>query len=58
MYNRLSHHTHANILVPEKFGIGEGVSTEDTAFKPTDDVLKSINQKMHVGGIFWFSKSL
>jgi hypothetical protein len=28
------------------------MSTEDAAFKLTDNVLKSINQKMHVGGIF------
>jgi hypothetical protein len=26
--------------------------TENAAFKLTDSVLKSINQKMHVGGIF------
>jgi hypothetical protein len=30
----------------------KGVSTEDPAFKLTDKELKSINQKMHVGGIF------
>jgi hypothetical protein len=34
------------------FGFRKGVSTEDAAFKLTDNVLKSINQKMHVGGIF------
>jgi hypothetical protein len=28
------------------------VSTEDVAFKLTDNVLESVNQKMHVGGIF------
>ena len=27
------------------------MSTEDAAFKLKDSVLKSINQKMHVGGI-------
>jgi hypothetical protein len=53
MYNRLSHHMHTNnILVPEQYGFRKGVSTADTAFKLTDNVLKSINQKMHVGGIF------
>jgi hypothetical protein len=28
------------------------VSTEDAAFKLTDSVYKSINQKINVGGIF------
>jgi hypothetical protein len=41
-----------NILVPEQFGFRKGVSTEDVAFKPADNVLKSVKQKMHVGGIF------
>jgi hypothetical protein len=40
-----------NILVPEQFDFRKGVSTEDAAFKLTDNVLKSINQKMHVRGI-------
>jgi hypothetical protein len=53
MYNRLSHHMHSNnILVPEQFGFGQGKSTENVAFKLTDSVLKSVNQKMHVVGIF------
>jgi hypothetical protein len=34
------------------FGFRKSVSTEDAAFKLIDNVLKSINQKMHVGGIF------
>jgi hypothetical protein len=29
-----------------------GISTEDAAFRLTDSVFKSINQTMHVGGIF------
>jgi hypothetical protein len=54
MYNRLSHHMHANnILVLEKSGFRKSVFTEDAAFKLTDNVLKSANQKMHVGGIFY-----
>jgi hypothetical protein len=53
MNNRLSHHMHTNnILVPEQSGFRKGVSTEDAVFKLTDNVLRSINQKMHVGGIF------
>jgi hypothetical protein len=39
-------------LVPEQFGFRKGMSTENPAFKLTDSVLKSLNQKMHVGGIF------
>jgi hypothetical protein len=41
MYNRLSHHMQTNnILVPEQFGFRKGMSTEDAAFKLTDNVLK------------------
>jgi hypothetical protein len=50
MYNRLSHYLQTNnILVPEQFYFRKGISTENTAFKLTDGVLKSLNQKMHVG---------
>jgi hypothetical protein len=53
MYSRLSQHMNCNnILVLEKFSFRKCVSTEDAAFKLTDNVLKSINQKIHVGGIF------
>jgi hypothetical protein len=41
-----------NILVSEQFGFRQGSSTENVAFKLTDSVLKSVNQKVHVGGIF------
>jgi hypothetical protein len=51
MYNRLSHHMHINITVPEQFGFEQGKSTENAAFKLTNSVPKSINQKMHVGEI-------
>jgi hypothetical protein len=50
MYNRLSHYLQTNNrLVPEQFGFRKGISTENTTFKLTDSVLKSLNQKMHVG---------
>jgi hypothetical protein len=53
MYSRLSHYLQTNnILVPEQFGFRKEISTENAAFKLTDSVLKSLNQKMHVGGIF------
>jgi hypothetical protein len=41
-----------NILVPEQFGFRQGKSTDNAAFKLTNSILKSINQKMHVGEIF------
>jgi hypothetical protein len=52
MYNRISHYLQTNnILAREQFGFRKGISTENAAFKLTDSVLKSLNQKMHVGGI-------
>jgi hypothetical protein len=41
-----------NILVPEQLAFRKGKSTEDAAFRLTDSVFKSLNQKLHVGGIF------
>jgi hypothetical protein len=50
MYSRLSHDMHTNnILVPEHFSFRKGISAESAAFKLTDKVLKSFNQRMHVG---------
>jgi hypothetical protein len=31
----------------------KGISAEDAAFRLQDSVFRSINQKMHVGGIFY-----
>jgi hypothetical protein len=53
MHSRLSHHLHTNnILVPEQRGFRKGITTENAAFKLTDSVFKSLNQKIHIGGIF------
>jgi len=53
MHSRLSQHLHVNnILVIEQYGCRKGISTEAAAFTQTDRVFKSVNQKMHVGGIF------
>jgi len=41
-----------NILVREQYSFRKGILTEEAAFRLTDSVLKSINQKMHGGGIF------
>jgi hypothetical protein len=48
-HSRLSQNQHPkNILVRECYGFWKGVSTEDTAFI----TFKSVNQKVHVEGIF------
>jgi hypothetical protein len=53
MHSRLSHHLYTNhILVPEQHAFRKGMSTEDAAFKLTDSVFRSLNQKLYVGGIF------
>jgi hypothetical protein len=58
-YNRLNHHLYTNnILVPEQHAFRKGMSTEDAAFRLTDSILKSLNQKLYVGGIFVFYQRL
>jgi len=53
MHSRLNQHLCTNnIQVTEQCGFRKWVSTEDAAFKPTDSVYKSLNQKINVGGIF------
>jgi hypothetical protein len=53
MHSRLHHHLNiTNILVPEQHAFRKGMSTEDAAFRLTDSLFKSLNQKLHVGGIF------
>jgi len=53
IYSRLNQHLQTNnILVPEQYAFRKGMSLEDAAFRLTDSVLKSFNQKLHVGGIF------
>jgi len=52
-HSRLSQHLHINnILLTEQYGCTKGISTEDAAFRLKDSIFKSVNQKMHVGGIF------
>jgi hypothetical protein len=54
MHSRFSRDLHiSNILVTERDGFKTGISTENPAFRPTGSVFKSINKKMHVGGIFF-----
>jgi len=39
-------------MVAEQYAFRKGMSTEDAAFRLTDSVLKALNQKLNVGGIF------
>ena len=53
MYSRLSQHLQTNnILAPEQYTFMKDKSTENAAFRLTDSVLKSLNQKLCVGGMF------
>jgi len=53
MYSRLSQYLQTNYtLGPEQYAFRNGKSTEDAAFRLTDSVLKSLNQKLYVGRIF------
>jgi hypothetical protein len=53
MDSRLSQNLHTkNILVSEQHGFRKSIPTENAAFRLTDSVFKSRNQKIHVGGIF------
>ena len=53
MTSRSSHHPHTNnIMVREEYGFRKGILTENPAFRLTDRVLQTNNQKMHVRGTF------
>ena len=54
MYSRLSQYLHTNnILAPAQYAFRKGKSTEGAAFRLTDSVLNSLNQKLYFGGIFF-----
>jgi hypothetical protein len=42
-----------NILVTEEHVLRKEISTANAAYRLTDSVFKSVNQKVHVGGIFF-----
>jgi hypothetical protein len=53
IYNRLLQHTETNnILTTEQFGFRSGASTIKASYRLTDQILKALNNKMMVGGIF------
>ena len=52
MHIRSNQHLHTNkILATGQYGFRKEISTENAAFRLTDSVFKSINQRMHVGRI-------
>jgi hypothetical protein len=53
IYNRLYEHIdNNNILYSNQYGFKSNSSTEKASFKLVDEVLKAINYKQYVGGIF------
>jgi len=54
MFNRLrSHLDKNNILDKEQFGFRPRASTEQAAYIMINGILKALNDKLMVGGIFW-----
>jgi hypothetical protein len=54
MYSRLNQHLQTNnTLIPEQYAFRKSMSTMDAAFRLTDSVFNSQNQKLHVGGIVY-----
>ena len=53
MHSKLSCHLHDNsILATLQHSFRKKISTENAVFRLTKTILKSINQEMHVAGIF------
>jgi hypothetical protein len=55
IYDRLLKHIETNnILAAEQFGFRASSSTENASYKLTDKILNALNNRMMVGGIFFF----
>jgi hypothetical protein len=52
VHSRISQHLHANILDTQHYRFRKEISTEGAPVRLEDSVFTSINQKMHVSGIF------
>jgi hypothetical protein len=53
LYDRLLQHIEANdILATEHFGFRPGASTEKASYRLAEVILKALNNRMMVGGIF------
>jgi hypothetical protein len=54
LYNRLSENlSENNILNSQQFGFRKRLATEDAIFKLSNEILKALNRKTIVGGIFF-----
>jgi hypothetical protein len=52
MYIQLCEHSKNNILAEEQFGFRTKSTTNKTIYKHTNEILKPLNNKLIVGGIF------
>jgi hypothetical protein len=53
MYNKLLQHLNNNkILVDEQFGFRTNSATDRAIYKLTNEILKALNNKSKIGGIF------
>jgi hypothetical protein len=52
----LKHLTKYNTLSTEQYGFRVGLNTENAIYKPTTEILKVMNNKLQVGGIFFHLK--
>jgi CRISPR/Cas system-associated protein Csx1 len=53
MYNKLLQHLNNNkILADEQFGFRTNPTTDRTIYKLTNEILKALNNKSMIGGIF------
>jgi hypothetical protein len=59
IYKRLDNHMKSNnILAEEQYGFRSNTSTEQAIYQLTNNILKSLDSKHLVGGIFSFNKSI
>lgn len=53
VYNRLSQHLYVNkIITPEQFGFRKNSNTETAIYTLTDNILKTLDERNHILGIF------
>ena len=53
LYNKLLQHLNNNkILVDEQFGFRTNSTTDRAIYKLTNEILKALNNKSKIGGIF------
>jgi hypothetical protein len=52
IYKRSDNHISNNILAKEQYGFRNNISTEKAIYQLTNNILKALNNKCLVGGIF------